>query len=442
MVTPPSATPPADRPILWRHVDFLKLWFGQTVSEFGSQVTGLAFSLTAVTWLHATARQMGFLEALQTLPFLLIGLFAGVFVDRVRRRPVLVSADMGRALLLAVVPTLAIVHGLTLWWLAGVAFGVGCLTVLFDVAYQSYLPSIVTSSELIEGNGKLEGTRAVSGMTGPAIAGVLVQLLTAPVALLVDAGSYVVSVLSLISIRRTEPSPQPTTEQHVWRQIGEGLSYVLRHPFLRSVVISTAFSNFFAGVTSAVMVLFAVRDLGFTASLLGLVYAVNAVGAAIGALAAAKMAKHLGVGWAIVAASVIAMLGSFILPLAVRPLPLAFGFFVVSGMLTSFGAVAYNVNQVSVRQAITPPHMLGRMTASIRFIIWGIMPFGALTGGLLGAHIGLRPTLMTAAVGSIAPVVWLLFSPLRPLKQVDRDPSYAAASLSNTPQHEGADSPN
>lgn len=419
---PPSQSTSTVKPpgqTLWRHVDFMKLWFGQTVSEFGSQVTGLAFSLTAVTWLHATARQMGVLEALQTLPFLLIGLFAGVFVDRVRRRPLLVGADIGRCLLLAAIPLLALMHGLTMWWLAGVAFGVGCLTVLFDIAYQGYLPSIVARADLVEGNGKMEGTRAMSGMAGPAIAGLLVQWLTAPVALLVDAGSYVVSVLSLLSIRRVEPSPAPAPEQRMWKQIGEGLTYVWRHPFLRTVIVSTAFSNFFSGVTSAVAVLFAVRDLGFTASLLGVVYALNAVGSAVGALAAARMGKRLGIGWAIVTAQMLAMLGSFILPFAVRPLPFAFACFVVSGMLTSFGAVAYNVNQVSVRQAITPPQMLGRMTASIRFIIWGIMPFGALAGGLLGSHIGLRLTLVTSAAGSIIPVVWLLFSPLRPLKQVD-----------------------
>ncbi|GMA61674.1 MFS transporter [Alicyclobacillus fastidiosus] len=400
-------------------MDFMKLWFGQTISEFGSQVTGLALPLTAVLFLHATANEMGILKALQSVPFL-FAFFAGVLSDRVRRRPLLVIADSGRFVLLSLIPLVVLFHGLKMWVLFAVVFGVGCLTVLFDISYQSYLPSVVTSSALVEGNSKLETTRAVSGIVGPAITGVLVQWLTAPFALLVDAGSYLVSVLSLVSIRSPETVPTSPNEQKIWMQIREGLTFVVRHSFLRSIVITTALGNFFSfGVTGAVMVLFAVRGIGMNASLLGVVYALDAIGAAAGAFTGGRLGKSVGVGWAIIIAQISSTIGGLLLPLAHRPVLVGFSFYVASGVLISFGAVAYNVNQVSARQAITPPHLLGRMTASVRFIIWGIIPFGSLVGGILGSHIGLRSTLAISAIGGILPVLWAVFSSIRSMKSVE-----------------------
>lgn len=398
-------------------MDFLKLWLGQTISEFGSQVTGLAFALTAVLVLHATANDMGILEALQGTPFL-FALFAGVLVDSVRRRPLLIIADCGRAILLGLIPLTVLFHDLRIWVLYAVVFGIGCLTVLFDVSYQSYLPSVVKNSSLLEGNSKLETTRAISGIVGPALAGALVQWLTAPFALLVDAGSYLVSVFSLVSIRSSEIIPTPPSEQNIWKQIREGLEFVVRHPFLRSIVITTGIGNFFSGVTGAVMVLFAVRGIGMNASLLGVVYTLDAIGAAVGAFLGGRLGKSVGIGWAIIIAQISSTFGGWLLPLAHRPVMVGFAFYVASGVLISFGAVAYNINQVSARQAITPPHLLGRMTASVRFIIWGIIPFGSLVGGILGSHIGLRLTLVISAIGGVLPVLWTVFSPIRSMKSV------------------------
>lgn len=393
-------------------MDFMKLWFGQTVSAFGSQVTGLALSLTAVLVLHATASDMGYLEALQSAPFL-FALFAGVLVDRVRRRPLLIIADSGRFVLLGLIPLIVLFHALKLWVLFTVVFGVGCLTVLFDISYQSYLPSVIDKSALVDGNGKLEITRATSGIVGPAIAGALVQWLTAPFALLFDAGSYIVSVLSLVSIRHSEAAPTTPGKQKIWGQIREGLTFVVRNPFLRAIVITTTLANFFSGITGTVLVLFAVRGLGMNASLLGIVYSLNAIGAAIGAFVGGRLGRTVGIGRAIIFAQITCTIGGLLLPLAQRPVMVGFAFYVASGLLISFGAVAYNVNQVSARQAITPTHLLGRMTASVRFIIWGIIPFGSLIGGILGSHIGLRPTLVIAAVGGVLPLLWAVFSPIR-----------------------------
>lgn len=417
----PITEPPMS---LWKHMDFMKLWFGQTISELGSQVTGLALSLTAVLFLHATASEMGVLEALQSAPFLL-ALFAGVLVDRVRRRPLLMIADSGRLVFLGLIPLLFLLHALRMWVLFSVVFAVGCLTVLFDISYQSYLPSVVKNSALVEGNSRLETTRATSAIIGPAAAGALVQWMSAPLALLIDAGSYLVSVLSLLSIRHSETMPPPLSEQKITRQIREGLAFVFRHPFLRAIVIVTGIANFFSGVTGAVMVLYAVRGLGMNASLLGMVYALDAVGAAFGAVMGGRLGKSVGVGWAIIIGQISATVGGLILPLAHRPTGVGFLFYVASGVLVSFGAVAYNVNQVSARQAITPSQLLGRMTASIRFIIWGIMPFGSLVGGFLGSHIGMRPTLIIGALGGVFPLLWAVLSPIRSLKRVVVEPPQA-----------------
>ncbi|WDL96730.1 MFS transporter [Alicyclobacillus sp. ALC3] len=403
--------------LLWKHADFMKLWLGQTISEFGSQITGLALSLTAVIVLHATANDMGVLEALQGIPFL-FALFAGVLADRVRRRPLLIFADSGRFVLLILIPLAVLFHVLNMGFLFVVVFGVGCLTVLFDVAYQSYLPSVVSSSELVEGNSKLESTRAVSAIAGPALAGVLVQWLTAPFALLIDAGSYLVSVISIIVIRRSESIETLPHQLGIWTQIREGMAFVVKNSFLRSIVITTALGNFFSGITGAVMILFAVRGIGMNASLLGVVYALDAIGAAVGAIMGGRLGRSVGLGRAIIIAQTSSTIGGFLLPLAHRPVVVGFSLYVASGVLISFGAVAYNVNQVSARQAITPAQLLGRMTASIRFIIWGIIPFGSLLGGILGSHIGLRPTLMISAAGGVLPVLWAVLSPIRAMRSV------------------------
>ncbi|MDQ6601536.1 MAG: MFS transporter, partial [Chloroflexota bacterium] len=263
---------------LWRHADFLKLWAGQTVSQFGSQVTVLALPLTAALTLHANAANMGFLAAASTAPFLVFGLFAGVWVDRLRRRPILILADIARFALLALIPVLALLGALTLVDLYVIAFLVGILTLFFEVAYQSFLPAVVGRAQLVDGNSKLETTRSAAQIAGPGAAGALVQLVTAPVAIAVDAASFLVSVLFLGLIRTPEPSPARTmARRRVWAELNEGLRAVLDDPILRATMGSAGTVNMFGSLLFAVFVLYALR-LGIGAGLLGVIFAVGNLG--------------------------------------------------------------------------------------------------------------------------------------------------------------------
>jgi MFS family permease len=412
---------------LWHHGDFLRLWAGQTVSEFGAQVSAVALPLTAVLLLHADAFQMGILGAMTTLPFVLVGLFAGVFVDRRRRRPLLVAADAGRAVLVALVPVLALLHRLDIFLLDAVAFAVGCLTVLFDVAYQSYLPAVVGRAALVEGNARLEASRALSQVAGPSIGGALVGALTAPVAVTVNAITYVLSVASLLAIRRVEPAPEPPAERRVLPLIGEGLHWVLGHPMLRAIAGCTGTSNFFGQMGLAVYVLFAVHRIGLSPALLGLVYAGSSLGGLAGAAGADRVADRLGIGRALVVGAVCFTAFALLVPLAPDRVALALPLLLAAGFGTGFGSTVYNVTQVSMRQRITPDALLGRMNASMRFIVWGTIPFGSFAGGVLGSHIGLRPTLWLAAVGGLTSVLWIVLSPLGRARAAEVDAAAAPA---------------
>ncbi len=405
---------------LWRHGDFLRLWAGQTVSQFGEQITLIALPLTAVLVLHANAFAMGVLGAMSTLPFVLIGLFVGVFADRRRRRPLLIAADIGRAALLALVPALAFTHLLTLPVLAAIAFAVGCLTVLFDVAYQSYLPALVGRPALVDGNAKLETTRALSQVAGPSVGGVLVQMLTAPLAVAANALTYVVSVATLVAIGAREPEPQrPAGDARIWPMIREGLAWVLGQPMLRAIAGCTGTSNLFGNVANAVLVLFAVRQVGLTPALLGLVYAGGSVGGVAGALVAQRVGRRLGTGPAILATAVVFSAFELVLPLTPDRPSVAVPLLVFAFGMRAMGSTAYNITQVSLRQAITPEGLLGRMNASMRFVVWGTMPFGSFVGGLLGAAIGLRPTLWVSALGGLLAIAWIVASPLAQTRSVD-----------------------
>lgn len=407
-----SESPPTT---LWRHPDFMKLWVGQTVSQFGAQITMLALPLTAVLLLHASPAQMGVLGAMEMAPFLLIGLFAGVYVDRVRRRPLLVAADVGRALLLATVPVMALFHLLEMPVLYGLGFLVGSLTVLFDVAYQSYLPALVSRKTLVEGNSKLEMSRAVAQIGGPGVAGVLIQWVTAPMALAANSLTYVVSVASLLWIRGQEPPAAPSGGKGVWADIGEGLTMVVGNPLLRSIAGCTATANFFGSAAGAVLMLYLVHKVGLTPGLLGVVFAAGSAGALAGAAGASRIAGWLGLGRAIWMAIALTSVAGFLVPMATAPPSWGLPVLVVSYILQSVGSTVYNINQVSLRQAITPGRLLGRMNASMRFIVWGVMPLGSLVGGAAGTVLGLRPTLwVMATLAALAPL-WVYRSPVRHL---------------------------
>jgi MFS family permease len=302
---------------LWRQPDFLKLWAGQTVSLFGSQVTTLALPLTAVLVLRATPVQMGILGAAQFLPYLLLTLFAGVWVDRRRRRPMLIVADLGRAGLVGLIPLLALLGWLRMDALYGIALLLGVLTVLFDLAYQSYLPALVQRTHLIEGNSKLQVSASVAEIGGPGLAGLLVQVITAQGAVLVDAGSFLVSVLSLTLIHKPEPAPvAPPTRQNVRRELAEGLRLTFGNRYLRALAGEAATSNGFGEAITTLFVLYAVRQLGIGPERLGLILATGSIGALVGSATAGTLGRRFGVGPTIVGSMLLACLPLLVVPLA------------------------------------------------------------------------------------------------------------------------------
>ncbi len=402
---------------LWRNADFLKLWAGQTVSQFGSQVTVVALPLTAALTLHASAAQMGFLAASGTAPFLLIGLFAGVWVDQMRRRPILIATDIGRFALLLVIPALALLDALTITALFVIAFLVGILTVFFDVAYQSFLPALVGRTHLVDGNGKLEMTRSAAQIAGPGVAGALVQLTTAPIAIVVDALSFLASVLFLGALRTAEPAPAPPgARRRVGAEIGEGLRAVLDDPVLRATMGSAGTVNIFGSLLFAVFVLYAIR-LGIGAGLLGLIFAVGNVGYLAGAFLTRPITRRLGIGPTIGAGLVIMTVCGLLVPIASGPLAVSVPCLMIAQFARGFGGTLFNINNVSLRQTITPDHLLGRVNATSRFVSTGALTIGSLAGGTLGAAFGLRPTLVVGAVGGLFAVVWILCSPVRTLRE-------------------------
>lgn len=403
---------------LWREADFLKLWAAQTTSQFGTRISLLAIPLAAVVTLDATPFEMGLLTAVSQAPFLLVGLFAGVWVDRLRRRPVLIAADLGRFVLLLLIPILTIIDRLQIEQLYGIVFLVGVLTVFFDVADHSFLPTLVGRSHLTEANGKLTMSRSIAQFAGPSIAGLLIRILTAPIAIVVDACSYLVSALFLGRIQTSEPAPNPRPpDQNIRSEIKEGLWAVVGHPLLRPIASCTATSNLFSSIAMAVYVLYATRTLDIGAGLLGIIFAVGSIGALLAAFIARAIMERLGLGRTIIFGSLMSFVGALLTPLAQGQLLVAASFLVVGRMLMGFGSTIYNIHQVSLRQTVTPDHLLGRMNASMRFIIWGTMPIGGLIGGVLGELIGLRPTLAVSALGSLLGAAWIILSPVRGLEE-------------------------
>jgi MFS family permease len=403
---------------LWLHREFVKLWTGQTISQFGTQVSMLAIPLTAALVLNASAAQMGLLGAFEFAPFLLLSLFAGVWVDRMLRRPILIVADVGRTVLLASIPLAALLKVLTMEQLYVVALLTGVLTVFFDVAYQSYLPVLVSREHLVEGNSKLEVSRSVAQIAGPGIAGALVQLVTAPIAVALDALSYVASVISLLFINVPEPPPKRESEQNrsIWTELREGLDVVLGNPLLRSIAGCTAHSNLFGNAMQAVYVLYITRELGLQPATIGLIFATFGPGALLGSLLAGAAARRFGLGRTIVASIALAGLANLLVPLASGPPVLMVGMLMAAAFFGGVANPVYNINQVSLRQAITPDHLQGRMNASMRFIVWGTIPIGALLGGALGQVFGLWPTIAAMVLAEMLAPAWVLFSPVRELK--------------------------
>ncbi len=406
---------------LWRHRDFLKLWSAETISQFGTQVSQLALPLVAILVLDASAFEVAALTTIEFMPFILFTLPAGVWVDRLPRRPILIAGDFGRAALLATIPVAYIADVLTLEQLFAVGFLVGVCTVFFDVAYMSYLPALVKRDQIIEGNSKLEITRSASQIGGPGFAGGLIEIFTAPYAVLVDAISFLGSGLFILRIHKHEEVVASTapdgSKTSIWTELKEGLRFVLGNPNLRAQAGCTATSNFFSSVAFSIIIVYAVRELGLSAGVIGLIFSFAGAGSLVAAFSANRISGRFGIGPTTI--GVCLLWGPATLLYALAPEGnAAIPFFVVAGLLLGFAIVVYNIVQVSYRQAICPPRLQGRMNSVMRFVVWGTIPLGTLAGGALGTWIGLRETIVVGAVGGSLAILWIVFSPQRHLREM------------------------
>lgn len=403
-------------PPLWRHGDFRHLWASETVSQVGSQITQLALPVLAVTILSATPLQMGVLTALETAAFLLVGLPAGACVDRWRRKRVLVTGDLVRMVTLGSLPLAWALDALSLPQLFVVAAITGTATVFFDVAWQSYLPTLVAPAQVVDGNAKLSASQEVARVAGPGITGVLLQVVGAPLLIGFDAASFLLSAVFIGRIRHPDTVPDRAGRRPLRVEIGEGLGFVVRHRLLRRIVACTGTGNLFNSITATLLVLFALRYLHLPESVVGLVFSAGAVGGVVGALTGARFARWVGEGRAIPLSALVLVPFAALYPLAAVGAPVAL--LMVGSFGISWGVVVYNVTQVSFRQRLCPPRLLGRMNASVRFIVWGTMPLGGLLGGLLGTWLGVLPTLWIAAAGQVLAVLPVVLSPLLGMREL------------------------
>jgi MFS family permease len=409
--------------------DFRRLWLATSVSELGTQVSQLAIPLAAISLLHATALEVGVLAAAGYLPLALFGLPAGAWVDRVRRRRVLMATDLSRAVVLASIPVAHAFGHLTIAQLCVVALVVGGLSVFFDVAYASYLPSLVGRADLARGNSRLQVSEQGAAVLGPGLAGWLIGLAGAPFAIATDAASYLGSALFVNRIRHREPPPDTADSRPALRsQIAEGLRCVFGKRSLRGIAIGAALINLFGRMMVVVLPIYLVRSVGYSPAAIGVVFALGAVGFLLGAGLADRVIEVLGVGLTIVTGGTVA--AAALLLLAVPPASIA-GPFIAAGMfIYGVGALNFTIANATLRQLTTPAELLGRTTASMRFLVWVAQPVAALLAGVLASRIGLHATLLVGAIGALSAPAVLLSAGLVTAHQ---DPETHAARTQASP---------
>jgi len=406
--------------------DFHRLWAGQTISIFGTLLGALPF--TAVFVLHASPFEMALLSAAGLVPQFLAGLIAGVWVDRLRRRPIMIVADVGRAALLGVVFLAAVFDFLRIEQLYAAAFAMGVLTIFFDVAYIAYLPSVVEREDLVDANARLAASSSVMEVGSFGVSGWIVQLASAQVAVLVDALSFVASAGFVGSIRAPESAPVPHADRApVWQEIHDGVQVLLRDPVLRAVGLAVVARHFAYGAIGAVILLFATKGLGFGAGIVGIIFAVGGLSSLVGATIAGRVTRRLGLGRAMVWALAASGLVALCLPLAPGATAVGFVMLATPQLLGDACDTIFNINEASLRQALVPERLLGRVEATIRFGSIGVMLVGALAGGVVGETLGLRAALLTGIVGTMVAAILLLLSPVRHLRSLE------SASFSATP---------
>ena len=398
---------------LWRDRDFLKFWSGQTISVIGGEITLLALPTLAIFRFHAGAFVVGLLVAAQRLPFAVLTLFAGVLTDRVRRRPLMILADAVRGLALASIPIAFLVHAITLPQLFIVALVLGIGNVVFDIAYLAYVPSLVGAQDIVEANNKLTTSFSVALLAGPGLGGVLVQAFGAAQALAANAVSYFVSVATLAWVRQPEPLPQRDRQAGVFAEMGEGLRLVFGHRLLRSLVAMMTTDSFALQLVIPIFLVFFYRQLHLVPAQAGLIFAALGIGSVVGSLIAARAVARLGLGRAM------AIGGSGTTLVALVPLALflpAVPWLVLVFFFNALLTTVMDIQQVSLRQALTPDRLQGRMNATFRNLFWGVWPIANFLGGYLADRIGAAYVFLIAAALGVVPVAIIVATPIGRLR--------------------------
>jgi MFS family permease len=405
---------------LWRNHAFVRLWSAATVSIFGSLITRIALPLVAILTLGAGPLEVALLRGMDLLATLLVGLVAGAWVDRLRRRPVLIWADLGRAVLLATIPLAFALGVLTLWQLIVVAALAGILTTFFDAADNAYLPSIVPRERLVDANSALAASGSAAEFIGFGSAGILVQLITGPLTILIDAVTYVISAVLLLGIRDEEaPPPAKADREPVLDEIRHGLRIVRGDPILRAFAVSSMLLASLWGIFGATWFLFALEELGLGPALVGVIAGVGGASSFIGAVVASRSTRRWGVGPVAIAALLLSALGNLFIPLAPAGLPLvAVACLFAQQLIADSAVTVYDVTEVSVRQTLVPGRELGRVTATFSVLATGAQLAATIGAGLLAEAIGLRATAFLAPLGGVLGALMLWWSPVRRVRDL------------------------
>jgi MFS family permease len=404
---------------LWHDREFIKLWIGEIVSSSGSAITSLALPTAAILTLHAGPLQVGLLAAFQRVPFVFLTLFAGVWLDRVRRRPVMIAMDVGRAVILAAVPLAAFASALSMAELYVAALLLGTCTVFFDVGVLAFLPGLIGRDQLTEGYTKLDTSFSISALVGPGLGGLLIQALTAPIALLANSGTYLISAMMLLLIRRPEPTLEILSEGsaivRIRDEIVEGLRWVFGHAILRSIVLGFTFAWFGFGMVQPLILVFAYRSLHFTPSLMGAILTVEGVSGLAGLWASASVVRRLGLGRTMWMTQIVAAAALFAIPLSRFGQPVV----VMGAALVTFGVAVtiQDLNQVTLRQFLTPDRLQGRMNSIFRLFYWGSTPLASFLGGVLGDRLGASTTITIGAGLCLVAVLGISLSAVGRLPQ-------------------------
>jgi MFS family permease len=411
-------------PLLRENDRFRRFWLGHAVSLVGDQITLIALPLVAVLVLDANAAQMGYLFAAELAPNLLFSLYAGAWVDRRgRRRQTMIATDVGRALLISSLPLAYVFDALTFPHMLVVGFGMGTLAVLFQVSYSSVFVALLPRERFVDGSSLMHGSRAFSYVAGPSAGGALVQALSAPVALVVDAVSYVVSALFLRSVDVVEPPTEAPGKGHV----AAGVRWVLGNPIVRAALGATATTNFFNFMFAALFILYTTKELGVEPGTLGLVLGAGAVGGIAGSIVTGRVARRIGIGPAFAVGSVLFPAPLLLVPLAEGPQWLVLGCLFFAEFGAGFGVMMLDISLGSIFAAVIPDRLRSRVAGAYTTVNYGVRPLGALAGGALGSWIGLRPTLWIATAGALAGFLWLLPSPVLRLRELPENDEGAPA---------------